>query len=149
MSLPETTCYPRPVGPVPIVVGGSGARTLSIAARLGDACNLPSAPDTFDERLAVLRRQLAVTGREIAITVLDVTVIGADRAAVATSVERVRGRVSAAAYSRSRQVGTVAQQVQRYRTLAERGVSTVFLALPDLRGPEDLTPLSALTAAFG
>ena len=43
VSLPETTCYPRPVSDVPIVVGGSGERrTLAIAARLGDACNLPS-----------------------------------------------------------------------------------------------------------
>ena len=42
VDLPETTCYPRPVGPVPVIVGGRGPRLLGIAARLGDACNLPS-----------------------------------------------------------------------------------------------------------
>ena len=24
VSLPETTCYPRPVGDIPVIVGGSG-----------------------------------------------------------------------------------------------------------------------------
>src|SRR5262249_26168695 len=44
VSLPETTCYPRPAGEVPVLVGGSGERrTLRIAARLADGCNLPSA----------------------------------------------------------------------------------------------------------
>ncbi len=28
VSLPETTCYPRPVAPIPLIVGGSGSRTL-------------------------------------------------------------------------------------------------------------------------
>ena len=44
VSLPETTCYPRPVGPVPVVVGGRGPRLLAVAARHGDACNVPSDP---------------------------------------------------------------------------------------------------------
>ena len=45
-GLPETTSYPRPPAPVPVVVGGSGERrTLRIAAALGDACNLPAGDD--------------------------------------------------------------------------------------------------------
>jgi alkanesulfonate monooxygenase SsuD/methylene tetrahydromethanopterin reductase-like flavin-dependent oxidoreductase (luciferase family) len=31
-GLPETTCYPRPVGELPIIVGGTGRRVLRIAA---------------------------------------------------------------------------------------------------------------------
>ena len=43
VSLPETTSYPRPAGRIPVIVGGNGERrTLAIAARLGDGCNLPS-----------------------------------------------------------------------------------------------------------
>lgn len=36
----------------------------------------------------------------------------------------------------------------RYRRLAERGVRTVFVSLPDLAGPEDVLRLSPVTAAF-
>ena len=57
VQLPETTCYPRPAGSLPIIVGGSGDRTLGIAARLADGCNLPSDLAVLDNRLAVLRAQ--------------------------------------------------------------------------------------------
>jgi len=56
ISLPETTCYPRPVSDIPIIVGGSGERrTLRIAARLGDGCNLPASLPALDHKLDVLR----------------------------------------------------------------------------------------------
>jgi hypothetical protein len=38
--------------------------------------------------------------------------------------------------------------VGRYRLLAERGVSTVFVSLPDLTGPDDVLRLAPVTAAF-
>ena len=57
-SLPETTCYPRPVSSIPVIVGGSGERTLRIAARLADGCNLPSDLAVLDDKLAVLRDAL-------------------------------------------------------------------------------------------
>src|SRR5207248_961937 len=57
VSLPETTCYPRPAGHIPIIVGGGGERrTLRIAASLADGCNLPAEPEILDRKLAVLRR---------------------------------------------------------------------------------------------
>ncbi len=152
VSLPETTCYPRPVSAVPIIVGGSGERrTLRIAAQLGDACNLPSDLATLDRKLAVLREHCRAAGRdpaEVQITVLDVPVIGDDREHGAAIVEKLRGRTPAATFARRHHSGTAEDHVGRYRLLAERGVSTVFVALPDLATPDDVLRLAPVAAAF-
>ena len=64
-SLPETTCYPRPAQPVPILVGGSGERrTLRIAAEQADGCNLPSDAAVLPGKIDVLRRHCAAVGRD-------------------------------------------------------------------------------------
>ncbi len=151
VRLPETTCYPRPVSAIPVIVGGTGDRTLNIAARLGDGCNLPSDAALLDARLEVLRSHCQVAGRDpadIAVTVLDVPVVGRDRDHVASLVERLRGRVSAAAFARQHHAGIAADHIGRYRQLAERGVSTVFVSLPDLAGPDDLVRLAPIVGAF-
>ena len=141
-ALPETTAYPRPQHDVPIIVGGSGERrTLEIAARLADGCNLPSALPVLEHKLEVLRAHCARAGRdpgEVMITVLDLPVIGRDRDEVAALVERLRGRRPAAAYASAHHAGTVDDHIGRYRLLAERGVTTVFVGLPDLSGPDEV-----------
>jgi alkanesulfonate monooxygenase SsuD/methylene tetrahydromethanopterin reductase-like flavin-dependent oxidoreductase (luciferase family)/predicted kinase len=151
VELPETTCYPRPAGGIPVIVGGSGDRTLNIAARLADGCNLPSDVAVLDGRLALLRAQCARADRdpaEVAVTVLDVPVVGRDREHAATLVEALRGRVSAAAFARRHHAGVAADHVGRYRLLAERGVSTVFVSLPDLAGPDELARFAPIAASF-
>ena len=152
VSLPETTCYPRPVSHVPVIVGGSGERrTLRIAARLADGCNLPAAVDVLDRKLAVLHEHCREAGRdpaEVQVTVLDVPVVGEDRAHAAALVERLRGRTPAAAFARRHHAGTAADHIGRYRLLAERGAATVFVSLPDLAGPQEVLRLGPVTAAF-
>ncbi|MBZ5739910.1 LLM class flavin-dependent oxidoreductase [Nocardioides mangrovi] len=136
-DLPETTCYPRPAHDIPIVVGGSGARTLRIGARLGDAVNV---------RTELVDRALAATeGTDVRVTVLDLPTIGLDRDDTWARVERLRGTTKAATYAERSHAGTPAEQRDRYGTLADRGVDTVFLALADLDGPEDLERLIPLT----
>jgi alkanesulfonate monooxygenase SsuD/methylene tetrahydromethanopterin reductase-like flavin-dependent oxidoreductase (luciferase family)/predicted kinase len=148
VALPETTSYPRPVGRVPIIVGGSGEqRTLKIAARLGDGCNVSSDVGTLDRKRQVLHRHCVELGRdpdEVALTVLDLPVVGHDREDVWARVERLRGRTPAAAYSQRHHAGTAHQHRDRHRVLAEHGVSTVFVALPDLTGAEDVLALSPM-----
>jgi alkanesulfonate monooxygenase SsuD/methylene tetrahydromethanopterin reductase-like flavin-dependent oxidoreductase (luciferase family)/predicted kinase len=150
--LPETTCYPRPVSRIPIIVGGSGEkRTLAIAARLGDGCNLPSDIGTLDRKLAIFREHCVAAGRDPAkaeVTVLDIPVIGRDREDAASIVEKLRGRTPAAVFARRHHAGTAEDHIGRYRLLAERGVRTVFVALPDLAWPEDVLRLSPIAAAF-
>jgi len=151
VQLPETTCYPRPVSPIPVIVGGSGNRTLAIAARLADGCNLPSDLAVLDAKLAVLRQHCEQADRDpadVAITVLDVPVVGHDREHAAAIVEALRGRTSAAAFARRHHAGVAADHMGRYRLLAERGVSTVFVSLPDLAGPDDLGRLAPVVSAF-
>src|SRR5829696_5537363 len=57
LNLPETTCYPRPAGQIPIIVGGSGEhRTLKIVAEQADGCNLPSDEPVLSSKMDILRR---------------------------------------------------------------------------------------------
>ncbi len=72
------------------------------------------------------------------ITVLDLPTIGTDREDAWARVERLRGRTAAAAYAERTHAGTVADQRDRWGGLAELGVDTVFLALADLEGAEDV-----------
>jgi alkanesulfonate monooxygenase SsuD/methylene tetrahydromethanopterin reductase-like flavin-dependent oxidoreductase (luciferase family) len=150
--LPETTCYPRPAAPIPVIVGGSGEkRTLDIAARLGDGCNLPADLATLDRKLAIFREYCLAAGRDPAqaeVTVLDIPVIGRDREDAASIVEKLRGRTTAAAFARSHHAGTADDHIGRYRLLADRGVKTVFVALPDLASPADVLRLAPVAAAF-
>ncbi len=150
VRLPETTCYPRPAGSVPVVVGGSGERrTLRIAARLGDACNVQMADvEQLRHKVGVLRAHCADLGRdpaEVAVTVLDLPVVGRDRDDAWRRVERHRGRTPAPAYAARTHAGTVAEHRDRWAALAAEGVSTVFLATRDLDGPDDVADLAGLT----
>ena len=149
VELPETTCYPRPVGRIPIIVGGGGERrTLRVVARLADGCNLPSDADTLAHKREVLRRHCAELGRDpgdVIVTVLDLPIIGSDRDDAWARVERLRGRTAAAVFARRHNAGTVADHARRIDELRTSGVETVFIAPPDLAGPEDVLRLSALT----
>jgi alkanesulfonate monooxygenase SsuD/methylene tetrahydromethanopterin reductase-like flavin-dependent oxidoreductase (luciferase family) len=150
VALPETTSYPRPAHDIPIIVGGNGERrTLAIAARLGDACNLPSEPEVLRHKLEVLDQHLAVAGRtreNVAVTVLDLPVVGRDRDDAWAKVERLRGRAPAAAFARRTHAGTVAQHRDRYAELRELGVSTVFVGVRGLDGPDGVRELAGLTS---
>jgi alkanesulfonate monooxygenase SsuD/methylene tetrahydromethanopterin reductase-like flavin-dependent oxidoreductase (luciferase family)/predicted kinase len=152
VALPETTCYPRPTAAIPIIVGGNGERrTLRVAATLGDACNLPSALAILDAKLAVLHRYCDEAGRarsDVDVTVLDVPIVAADRDRVAHLVETLRGRTPASAFAARHHAGTPAEQIGRYRQLADRGVRDVFVALPDLAGPAQVEAFAPVLAAF-
>ncbi|HEY6687704.1 MAG TPA: LLM class flavin-dependent oxidoreductase [Propionibacteriaceae bacterium] len=152
VHLPETTCYPRPVSDVPIIVGGSGERrTLRIVAEQADGCNLPSDQTVLQTKIDILHRHCAAVGRDpasVEITVLDLPVIGTDREDVAVRVERLRGRLPAAVYAARHPAAPALDHAQRYRELTDLGISTVFIALPDLSGADDLARCTPLLGAL-
>ena len=86
---------------------------------------------------------------ELRITVLDLPIVGTDPDDVARRVEAHRGRTSAKAYAAAHHAGTVEQHIARYRQLAERGVHTVFVSLPDLAGPAEVEKFAPIVEAFG
>ena len=150
VTLPETTAYPRPVGRPQVIVGGSGERrTLRIAAAHADACNLPSDEAVLARKLEVLRSHCAAVGR-------DPGGGGRDRARPPRRRHRSRrhlaaGRAAcadappAAAFARRHHAGEAASHRDRYRRLVDEfGVSTVFVGLPDLDGPDDVARLAAV-----
>jgi alkanesulfonate monooxygenase SsuD/methylene tetrahydromethanopterin reductase-like flavin-dependent oxidoreductase (luciferase family)/predicted kinase len=148
VTLPETTCYPRPVGRLPLIVGGGGERrTLRIAVRWADACNVRADLDTVRRKTAALRRHCDDLGRphdEVDVTVLDVAVVGTSRDDTWARVERLRGRSRATDFAARHHAGEVAAHRERHQRLFEAGVTTVFLALPDLQGPEDVERVAGL-----
>jgi alkanesulfonate monooxygenase SsuD/methylene tetrahydromethanopterin reductase-like flavin-dependent oxidoreductase (luciferase family)/predicted kinase len=150
VSLPETTSYPRPAHDIPVIVGGSGEkRTLAIAARSGDACNLPSDQEVLARKLVVLDRHLAAADRtrdDVAVTVLDLPLVGRDRDDAWAKVERLRGRTPAAAFAKRAHAGTVDQHRARYAELVEMGVSTVFIGVRGLESPDQVLDLAGLNA---
>lgn len=148
VALPETTCYPRPIGRLPLIIGGGGERrTLRIAARWGDACNIRADLETVRHKTAVLHAHCDEVGRlhdEVEVTVLDVAVVGTDRDDTWERVERLRGRTTASDFAARHHAGEVAAHRERHERLFEAGVQTVFLAVPDLDGPADVERVAGL-----
>ena len=63
-------------------------------------------------------------------------------------MEKLRGRTTAAAFAQRHHAGPVGEHIGRYRLLADRGVTTVFVSRPHLTEPEDVLCLAPVAAAF-
>ena len=155
ISVPECICYPRPIQEprIPIMVGGSGERrTLRLVARYADACNLFGDAATVRRKHDVLERHCHDLGRnvaEIEVTQLSSALVGATRNDVEAAVERLRpARMSTDAFAARTNAGTVEDQVGRFRMLAEAGVHTAIVNLPDLGTTEPVERFSEIIAAF-
>jgi alkanesulfonate monooxygenase SsuD/methylene tetrahydromethanopterin reductase-like flavin-dependent oxidoreductase (luciferase family)/predicted kinase len=152
VTMGEALCYPRPIqAHVPIVVGGSGERrTLRLAARYADGCNLFGEPDVVTRKVAVLARHCEEVGRdvtEIDVSHLSTVLIGRDRDAVTGSIERLRPkRMGAERFARDTNAGTVADHYERAMRLVEAGVSTLIVRLVDVAEPGAVETLGSLIA---
>jgi F420-dependent oxidoreductase-like protein len=154
LEVAETICYPRPLqAHVPILVGGSGERTtLRLAARYADACNLFGDAETVAHKRSILERHCEQAGRdpaEVRVTHLSTAVVAGSR----RELSAVVGRLSPTGSGPEQvieQLGaaTVSDQVDRYRRLAQAGVQTAIVALPDVFTPGALESFGQVIAGF-
>jgi alkanesulfonate monooxygenase SsuD/methylene tetrahydromethanopterin reductase-like flavin-dependent oxidoreductase (luciferase family) len=122
---------PRPLGHIPIVVGGAGPKTLALVAEFADWWNLHVGEV---DRLEELRPQVG----DARVSIQDVVALVPDegrREAVTALATRRFGRMGPT-------VGDAAELVDHYGRLAERGVERVYVWFADFAPPDTL-------AAFG
>jgi F420-dependent oxidoreductase-like protein len=154
ITVEEAACYPRPIQDrIPIVVGGSGERrTLALVARYADGCNLFGDPATVRRKVDVLHRHCAAADRDptaVAVTHLSTALAGSDRAALDALVERLRpNRASVESFMAAVNGATVADHIGRFRALADAGVGTAIVSLPDVADPDSLDRFAPVIAAF-
>jgi F420-dependent oxidoreductase-like protein len=136
VTVPEAVCYPRPVQErIPILVGGSGERrTLRLAARHADACNLFGGPDVIRHKVKVLHDHCEAEGRDPA----DITISQLSEAGV---IDHGGDRYSDAA-------GTVEELTGSYRSLADAGVQQAFVALHEDGTTEQIERFGPVIQAF-
>ncbi len=154
LKVPATICYPRPLqDPLPILVGGQGERrTLRLVARHADACNLFGDAETVAHKVGVLRRHCEDVGRDpadVEVTHLGPALAAADRSALdALLVGRLPPRTSPAAFAKRANAATVADQVGRYRTLADAGVGHAIVAMPPVPTVDAVEQFAPVIEAF-
>jgi alkanesulfonate monooxygenase SsuD/methylene tetrahydromethanopterin reductase-like flavin-dependent oxidoreductase (luciferase family) len=152
--LHDVTVYPRPLQErIPILVGGSGERrTLRLAAAYADACNIIGEVDVVHRKVAALHAHCDAAGRDrdaVEVTQLSTTLVGRDGAEVQELVERLRPRKRhAERYAAAVNAGTVADQIGRFRALADAGVGTAIVSLPDLGDTAPLERFAPVITAF-
>jgi alkanesulfonate monooxygenase SsuD/methylene tetrahydromethanopterin reductase-like flavin-dependent oxidoreductase (luciferase family) len=154
LHVPEAMCYPRPLQEhVPILVGGNGERrTLQLAARYADACNIVGESDVVARKVDALRSHCEQIGRphaSVEVTQLSTTLLGRDSRELSDLVERLRPRrTSAEQYAARVNAGTVDDQVGRFRSLAQAGVQTAIVSLPDLVDTRPIERFGDVIEAF-
>lgn len=151
LDVPETACYPRPLqDPLPILLGGSGKRTLRLAAQYADAANVFGDAAKVHEYADHLKTHTPPGREPPRLPHLSTTLIGKDHHHVDELVAKLRPRnQNPAKYAATVNAGTITDHIGRLRELSEAGTTEAILTLPNLN--DDLTPLETaaeVIAAF-
>jgi F420-dependent oxidoreductase-like protein len=154
ISLPDTTCYPRPLQErLPIMVGGGGERrTLRLAAQYADAANVFGDTATVRRKADVLRTHCEQVGRnpaDVELTHLSTVLVGTDDKQLAELVERQRPRrQNPERYAATVNAGTVDDHIGRFRELAEAGAQEVIVRFADLSDTKPIDRFTRVINAF-
>jgi F420-dependent oxidoreductase-like protein len=155
-SVHDAFNVPRPLRRVPILVGGNGERrTLRLAARHGDLCNVLGDVETVRHKLEVLRGHCETEGRDPATIVktvhVGIVVIEETEAAVRSRLETLAAspppvlQGASADDLRKRLVsGTPDEVAERLRAFADAGADGVTMSI---RGVHDLRPIELAARA--
>jgi hypothetical protein len=81
------------------------------------------------------------------VTSLSSSLLAGDRDELATEIERLRGGRSPEAYATSVNAGTAEDHIGRFRSLAEAGVQTAVVSLPNI-SPEAVERFAEVIAGF-
>jgi alkanesulfonate monooxygenase SsuD/methylene tetrahydromethanopterin reductase-like flavin-dependent oxidoreductase (luciferase family)/predicted kinase len=127
--------YPRPLQDrLPIVVGGSGEkRTLKLAAKYGDGCNLFGTPEVVAHKVSVLHEHCRQFGRsieEVAVTHLATALVGSNAKDLAQQVDRLKVPKRNLA---TMNPGTIHDHIERSRALGIAGAQHLIVSLPGCR----------------
>jgi alkanesulfonate monooxygenase SsuD/methylene tetrahydromethanopterin reductase-like flavin-dependent oxidoreductase (luciferase family) len=145
-SVHQAVCYPRPLHPIPIYVGGKGKRTVDLATRLADGLNVVG-EGRLEEVLGAVKKRLDDPSA-FQLSILDTPVMGNDRSAVASKVEQWRGRIKAEIFAERHHAGIPQRHLERYRELASRGVGAIFISPVGLIDPGELEDWTPITEAL-
>jgi alkanesulfonate monooxygenase SsuD/methylene tetrahydromethanopterin reductase-like flavin-dependent oxidoreductase (luciferase family) len=154
VNVPEAIFYPRPLQErVPIMVGGGGERrTLKLVAQYADACNLFGDAATVRHKVEVLHRHCADVGRDpadVRVTHLASALTGRSAEDVSAAVEALKPkRATPESFAAAVNAGTVSDHVGRFRELADAGVQTAIVNLPDLADTGPVERFAEVIAAF-
>jgi F420-dependent oxidoreductase-like protein len=138
LSATGLSCYPRPIQErIPILIGGSGEeKTLRLAARRAQACNLFGRPEVVARKVEVLHRHCAEVGRdpaEVEVTHLVNALTALDRKALRERVELLRGRnTTPGEYAARHRAGTPEDQFGHFTAYAAAGAGHSIVVLPDV-----------------
>jgi alkanesulfonate monooxygenase SsuD/methylene tetrahydromethanopterin reductase-like flavin-dependent oxidoreductase (luciferase family) len=122
---------PAPVGKIPVVIGGTGPKTLALVREYADWWNVPVTHLDLLER----SRSLAGDARVSVQQTVGYVSRGADRDAVAETAARRFGRMTPV-------LGTGPELADYFGRLAEQGIDRVYTWFSDFAPPDTL-------AAFG
>ena len=154
VSVPEAVCYPRPVQErIPILVGGSGERrTLLLAARHADACNLMGEAAAVAHKVEVLGRHCKAEGRDpdtVVVTHLSSVLAGPDHDSLGGLVAESRpDGWTDDAHAADVNAATVGEHVGRFRSLADAGVQEAIVRIADVGRPGSIERFAPVVDAF-
>jgi alkanesulfonate monooxygenase SsuD/methylene tetrahydromethanopterin reductase-like flavin-dependent oxidoreductase (luciferase family) len=147
-AVTEVPGLPAPREPIPLVLGGGGAKTLDLVARYADWWNCPTYNlDDLEGRIAALRAACETVGRDpstVRVTMESVLALAPDERSLPEVRAKAERRFPGPGWglAASDHVGTPDMVVEKLRAAMDLGVSMFVFFLHDRLSRESLELLA-------